>query len=134
LLEIFSVLVVVIAVVAVDNRRVLIVDSRWSNLLHWPFQCVVLVKNLFTGQSDDFFVIARVGLIILRLVARRRHLFASSVYAWTFVSSLLFQSFFILPKNKTIYNFEAYVIIECERTGYNAFCECYLMILASMND
>lgn len=81
LLEILSVLVVVVAAVAVDDRRALIVDSRWGDLLHWPLQRAVLVENLFAGQSDDFLIVARVGLVILRLVARRRHLFARSVHA-----------------------------------------------------
>lgn len=96
LIEILSVLVVVFAVTAVDDGRVLVVDPRRGDLLHRPLQRVLLVEDLLTGEGDTLLVVSLVGL---RLVARWCHLLARSVHARAFVGSLLLQSLLVLPEN-----------------------------------
>lgn len=81
LLEIFSGLVVVLVVAAIDDRRILIVDPRRGDLLYRPLQRVVFIEDLLTSQGNNF-LIAQVGrVVVLRLIAWWCHLFARSIYA-----------------------------------------------------
>lgn len=110
LVEVFPVLAVVLAVTAVDDRRVLIVDPRRRDLLHRPLQRVLFVEDLLAGESDPILVAARIGLVVLRLVARGCHLLTRSVHARAFVGPLLLQSLLVLPENrsKRTCNFQVY--------------------------
>lgn len=133
LIEVLSVLVVVLAVTTIDDRRVLVIDPRRGDLLHRPLERVLLVEDLLAGEGDPLLVAARVGLVVLRLVARWCHLLPRSVHTQTLVGPLLFQSLLVFPENS------------CDRTRhfqvYNAVYDnavrrssrMYFMIYVSMN-